>query len=100
MSAQRRRAWFLAAFSLAIAFVLALPVALGGLVLIVGWVLTEPPTVQPGVAMALVLLLIAGLVGVGALVLVSVALLAGDRFVWLRLRGRLFRPRLLWERAD
>lgn len=94
MPARRLRAWFLSAFSLAIAFVLALPVCFVGLLLTVDLVLAGPSTYQPGVATALVFLLIAGLIGVGALVLVSVALLAGDRFVWLRPRGRSFRPRL------
>jgi hypothetical protein len=94
MPALRLRIWFLSAFSLAIAFVLALPVCFIGVALIMGWVLGGLPTDQPGLVVALVSLLVVGLIGVGVLVVVSVALLAGDRFVSLQLGGRSLRPRL------
>ena len=84
MRARRLGAWFLSAFCLAIAFVLALPVGVAGLLLIAGWVDGVPPSDVPGIGVCLVF--IGGVIGVGVLVVVSVALVAGDPFVSL-LRG-------------
>ena len=88
MPARRLRAWLLSALSLAITFVLALAVCFIGMVLSVGWVFGDPPTVQPGFVVTLVSMLIVGLISVGVFFVVSVALLSGDRFVLLRLGGR------------
>jgi hypothetical protein len=93
MPARRFRAWLLSAFSLAITFVLALAVCFIGMVLSVGWVFGDP-TVQPGFVVTLVSMLIVGLISLGVFVVISVALLSGDRFVFLRLGGRSSRPGL------
>jgi hypothetical protein len=95
MPSRRLRAWLLAAFSLTIACMLALAAGCFiGAVLSVGWILGDPLTVQPGLVVALVSIMIVGLISVGVFVVVSVALLTGDRFVSLRLGGRSLRPRL------
>ena len=73
MPARRLRAWLLSAFSLAITFVLALAVCFIGMVLSVGWVFGDPPTVQPGFVVTLVSMLIVGLISVGVFFVVSVA---------------------------
>jgi hypothetical protein len=94
MPAHRLRAWFLATLSLALAFVIALPVCFVGVLLTVGYALGDLPTDRPRLLLAVVPLLIARLIGVGVLVLVSVALVAGERFVLLPKGGRSFRLRL------
>ena len=94
MPEHRLSAWLLAAFSLAITFVLALAVCFIGMGLGVGLVFGNPLTVQPGFVVALVSLMIVGPASVAVFVVVSVALLTEDRFVSLRLGGRSSRPRL------
>ena len=65
MPAHRLRAWLLAAFSLAIAFVLAVAVCFIGMVLSLGWVRGDPPTVQSGLVIAMGSVLIFGLISAG-----------------------------------